>query len=93
MLDRGEFAGRLGADLAAWRFDGGQLRELLFQGQELTEQGVVLGITDFRLIENIVEPVVTVDFPAEFSVTLGRGRGGPGDLQKGLAKRGCLLGL
>ena len=42
------------ADALSWRIRCDQLREFFFQRLQLAEHAVILGIGDFRIVENVV---------------------------------------
>jgi len=90
MLDLGERRQRRTADPLRRRIARDQVRMLGFQGLELMEQTVVLGVRNARLVEDVVTVVVLIQFSAQFE-DAGVGGGHGCSLIKQKSSRSCSI--
>ena len=65
MLDLAKLGRRGRADPLSGRVRGHEVRALLFDGAELTQERVVLAVADERRVEDVVAVVVEVELLAE----------------------------
>ena len=90
MPDLGELRQRRGADTLGRRIRESEFLVLLLQIGELAKQAVVFRIADFRIVQDVVAPVVVLEFLPQPLGTV------PGLLwrahlrKKGAAPSGCL---
>ena len=76
MADLIELRRRGGADPLGGRIGRGEMGMFGFEGSQAVEQGVVLGVGDLWIVEDMVAAQVVVDGPAELlylPLHVGRG--------------------